>query len=78
MSDPIVRQIVDKLYPTEAEPQQYVVILYNRYDESVDCVLGPFDDLPAAQAWVREHVDTSRYRPIGTHKLTMDIPKWAR
>jgi len=54
----------------------YVVVLFNKYDESVDCVIGPFDDLPAAQAWTRDH-SGREYRHLSTQKLRMELPEWA-
>lgn len=61
----------------------YVVIVRDRYDEeSISFVLGPFEDLKAAQdAWMQANKQMEGgYRPHSIERLRRlsDLPEWER
>lgn len=60
----------------------YIILFYNRYDDVVDCAIGPFETIEESRAWVKKNWSDKGtgiqqgYRKVMTHKLVMTFPEW--
>lgn len=56
----------------------YVLIVYNKYDDSsIDAVIGPFDNLKDChEEYYR--LFGEKYHPTVSHEVTRELPSWMK